>query len=217
MMPGMIPVVIIVPTPVVAVPVVGTVPIVVIVPGVVITVVVRIVVTVMIGIEAPVPGVTYINIGGVTAIVTGVIVVVVVHGRTGAGAETLDAGGEVLIIIGFGGGVNHAIGVGHRLRGLIHGIDIGLVVLAVGVVCLIVIGGIAADAGSGATAAARVLSAGMVVRRVVSVVVSHLLVGGAANGHKARHQYRNDSNCFHFIMYFDIISYFCSRKETKVN
>jgi hypothetical protein len=217
-MPWMIPVVVVVPTPVVAIPVVGTIPVVVVIPpGAVVAVVVRIVVTVAIRIEAPIPCIAHIDVGVPAAVAAGVVVIVVVHGGAGACAKTLDAGSEVLVIVGLGGGVNHTIGVGHRLGGLVYGIDIGLVVLAVRVICLIVVCGVAADAGGGAAATARVLSAGMVVRRVVGVVVSHLLVGGAADGHYARHQYRNYSNCFHFVMYFDLISYFCNLKNESNN
>ena len=215
MIPRMIPIVVVVPAPMVAVPVVGTIPVVVIVPGVVIAVIIRIVVTVVIRVEAPVPGIAYIDVGVAAAIATSVVVVVIIHSGAGSSAETLDAGGEVLVVVGLSGGVNHTIGIGHRLSGLIHGSDVGLVVLAVGIISLIVVSGIAADAGGGAAAASGVLPACMVVWRVVGVIVSHLLVGGAANGDKACHQYRNYSNCFHFVMYFDLISYFCNLKNVS--
>lgn len=219
MVPRVIPIGII-PAPMVAIPVVGAVPVVVVIPIAVVRIVIRIVVGIIVGvairIESPVPTVTYINIG-IASTVAGVIVVVIIHGRTGACAETLDAGGEVLIIVGFSGGVNHAVGVGYCFGSLIYGVDIGLVVLAVGVIRLIVIGGVAADSGGRASAACGVLPAGMVVGRVVSVVVGHLFVGGASNGHETCHQYRNYSNCFHFVMYFDLISYFCSLKKTCRN
>ena len=214
-MPRMIPVVVVVPTPVVAVPVVGTIPVVVIVPGVVIAVVIRIVVAVVVRVEAPVPGVANIDVGGAAVVATSVVIIVIVHGGAGSSAETLDAGCEVLVVIGLSGGVNHAVGVGHRLSGLIHRLDVGLVVLAVGIIRLIVVGGIAADARGGAAAVSSVLPACMVVWRVIGVVVSHLLVGGAANGDNTSHQYRNYSNCFHFVMYFDLISYFCNLKNAS--
>ncbi len=214
MIPRMIPVVVVVPAPVVAVPIVGTIPVVVIVPGIVIAVVIRIVITVVVRVEAPVPSVAYIDVGG-AAIAASVVIIVIIHGGTGSSAETLDAGCEVLVVISLGGGVNHTVGVSHRLSSLIHGLDVGLVVLAVGIIRLIVVGGIAADARCGVAAVSSVLSACMVVWRVIGVVVSHLLVGGAANGDKACHQYRNYSNCFHFVMYFDLISYFCNLKNAS--
>lgn len=70
----------------------------------------------MIRIESPVPRVAYINIGVAAAVgVAGVVVVVIVHCGAGTCAETLDAGCEISIVIGLGGGVNHAVSVGHRL------------------------------------------------------------------------------------------------------
>ena len=60
-------------------------------------------------------------------------------------AETLDARGKIGIVVGLGGGVNHAVGVGHRFGGLVDGFRIGGVVLAVGIVVLIVIRRVAAD------------------------------------------------------------------------
>lgn len=215
MIPRMIPVVVVVPAPVVAVPIVGTIPVVVIVPGIVIAVIIRIVIAVVVRVEAPVPSVAYIDVCGAAAIAASVIIIVIIHGGAGSSAETLDAGCEVFVVIGFGGGVNHTVRVGHRLSSLIHGLDVGLVVLAVGIIRLIVVGGIAADARCGVAAVSSVLSACMVVWRVIGVVVSHLLVGGAANGDKACHQYRNYSNCFHFVMYFDLISYFCNLKNAS--
>ena len=149
MVPGMIPVVVI-PTPMIAVPVVGTVPIVVIVPGIVISVIVVgivVVIAVMVRIEAPVPCVAYIDVGVAAAIgVACVIVVVIVHGGAGTGAETLDAGREIGVVVGLGGGVNHAVGVGHRLGRLIHGGGVRNVVLAVGIIGLVVVSATAADA-----------------------------------------------------------------------
>ena len=116
MMPGMIPIVV-VPAPMIAVPVVGTVPVIVVIPRVVITIVVMriIVVAVVIRIESPVPRVVYINIGVSSAVgATCIVIVVIVHGGAGVCSETFDAGCEVGIVVGLGGGVNHAIGVGHR-------------------------------------------------------------------------------------------------------
>ena len=141
MMPGVIPVRI-VPTPVIAVPVVRTVPVVVVIP----VTVVRIIIGVAVRVVTPVPTGAHIDIGGATAgITSGVVVVVIVHGGAGSCAETLDAGREILVVVGFGGGVNHAIGVGHRFSSLIHGLGNGLVIFAVGIIRLIVIGGAAAD------------------------------------------------------------------------
>ena len=155
-MPWMIPIGT-VPTPVVTVPVVRTIPIVVIIPPravitVVVWIVVRVIIGVVVWVETPVPCIAYIDVSGiatvVAVVVACVVVIVVVHGGAGTCAETLDAGGKVLVIIGLSGGVNHAVGVGHRFSGLIYGIDVGLVVLAVGVIRLIVVGSIAADTGS---------------------------------------------------------------------
>jgi hypothetical protein len=150
--PGVIPIGTI-PTPVVTVPVVRTIPIVVIIPPravitVVVWIVVRVIIGIMVWVETPVPCIAYIDVSGIAIVVASIVVIVVVHGGACTCTETLDAGGKVLVIIGFGGGVNHAVGVGHRFSGLIHGIDVGLVVLAVGVIRLIVVGSIAADTGS---------------------------------------------------------------------
>ena len=143
----------VIPGPMIAVPVVGTVPVAVVgisesdIPswGVIVIVVIR-----AVGIEAPVPGViVHINIG--VAATAGVIVIVIVHGAGGLGAEALDTGGKVGIIVSLGGGVHHAVGVGHGLSGLVHGFDIGFEVLVVGVIRLVVVlaaGGLRADSAA---------------------------------------------------------------------
>ena len=196
----MIPIVV-VPAPVIAVPVIGTVPIIVIIPWVVKTIVgIMIVIVIMVRIEAPIPRVAHINIGVATAVgVAGVIVVVVIHRGAGTRSETLDAGREVGIVVGLGSGVNHAVGIGHRLGGLIHGFGVGLVVLAVGIISLVVVSAIAIDARRNGTVG--LLPARRVVRRVVGVVVSHPFVRGTAgDGEDSQHDGDN-SNCFHFVAY----------------
>ena len=175
MMPGVIPERI-VPAPVVTVPVIGTIPVVIVIPIAVVRIIIRIVVSVAIGIESPVPGIAHIDVS-VATVASSVVVIVIIHSGTGSCTKTLDAGCEVLIVISFGGGVHHAVGVGHCFCGLIHGIDVGLIVFAVRVIRLIVVGGVTADTGGGAAAASGVLSSGVIVRRVVGVVVGHLFVG----------------------------------------
>lgn len=165
-----------VPTPVIAIPIVGAIPVVVIVPRVVIAIIA--VIAVAVWVESPVPAVAYIDIGVARAVaVASIIVVVIIHGGACIGAETLDAGSKVLVVVGFGGGVNHAVGIGHRFGGLIHRIDVGLVILAIGIICLIVVRGAAADARGGASGCACVLFPRVVVGRIIGVIVSHLFVG----------------------------------------
>ena len=180
-MEGMIPEGI-VPAPVVTVPIVRTIPIVVIVPRVIVPVVIWIVVSVIIaGIEAPVPGVAYIHIGGAAA---GVVVVIIVERSAGSRSETLDAGCEVGIVIGFGGGVNHTVGVSHSLSVLIYGFSVRHIVLAVGIIGLIIVGAIAADAWRDGTFG--LMPAWRVVRRIIGVVISHPLVGAATHNCEGR-------------------------------
>ena len=63
-------------------------------------------------------------------------------------AKTLDARGKVGIIIRFRGSVNHTVGVSHCLCGLIDWVGVVDVVFAVGIVSLVVIFRVAADAGT---------------------------------------------------------------------
>ena len=63
-------------------------------------------------------------------------------------AKTLDARGKVGIIISLSGSVNYAVGVGYCFRGLINRFGIIDVILAVGIVGLIVVFRVAADAGA---------------------------------------------------------------------
>ena len=197
----MIPIVV-VPTPVIAVPIVGAIPVVVVVvPRAIVEAVViaRIeIVVIVIGtvrIEPPIPSVADIDVGVATA-VAGVIIVVVIHGGAGTCAETLDACCKVSVVVGLGSSVNHAIGVGHGFSGLIDGIDIGFEVLAVRIVGLIVVSRTAADAGRNGA----VVRLSLVVRRIIGVIVGHLLVGGAAGDDQGGHQDWNYSKCFHFIV-----------------
>jgi hypothetical protein len=96
----------------------------------------------------PIEGIIAIDVDvGVTARAC-VIVVIVVSIGGGLCAETLDSCSEVGIVICLSGGVYHAIRVSHRLSGLVDGIGIVDVILAVGIVGLIVIFRVAADAGA---------------------------------------------------------------------
>lgn len=139
-----------VPSPVAAVPIVRTVPrtvpvaiIIRIAPSIVevpIPSPVAVRAVVVGGVESPVPGIAYINIGVASAIaVAGVIVVIIVQAGRGFRAKSLDTGSEVGIVIRLRGGVHHAIGIRHRLRGLINRIGVRLEVLAVAVIRLIVV------------------------------------------------------------------------------
>ena len=121
------------------------------------------------------------------------------------GAETLDASRIVGIVIGFGGGVDHAVGVGHRFRGLIHGFGIADVVFAVGIVGLVVVFRVAADAWAhvGAVACGHA-TARIAVGRIVGVVFRHLLVRRASGeGHQGNE--RKDSERFHFIVFLFVL------------
>jgi hypothetical protein len=94
----------------------------------------------------PIEGVVAVDID--VGVAARVVIIVIVSRRGGLCAETLDAASEVGIVIGLGGGVNHAIGVGYGLRGLIDGLGIADVILVVGIVGLIVVFRAAADAGA---------------------------------------------------------------------
>lgn len=125
----------------------------------------------------PIEGVitVYIDIRVTTATTVGVIVVIIVSRRGGLRSETLDARGKVGIIVGLGGGVNHTVGVGHRFRGLVNGLGIVDVVLAVGIVGLVVVFRTATDAGAHIGAiACRHAAALIAIRRIIGVVVSSL-------------------------------------------
>jgi hypothetical protein len=96
----------------------------------------------------PIEGVVavYVDVGVATAV--SVVVVIVVSRRGSLRAETLDACGKVGIVIRLSGGVHHTVGVGHRLSGLINGVGIVDVILAVRIVSLVVVFRVAADAGA---------------------------------------------------------------------
>lgn len=97
----------------------------------------------------PIEGVVAVHIDVcVAAAVVGVVIVIIVSRRGGLRAETLDACGKVGIVIRLCGGVHHAVGVSHRLRGLINRFGVVDVIFAVGIVGLIVIFRVAADAGA---------------------------------------------------------------------
>ena len=125
----------------------------------------------------------HINVG---VAATRVIVVIIADGRGSTRAETLDAGCIVGIVVSLGGGVNHAVGVGHRFSGLIHWLDIADVVFAIGIVGLVVVLRVAADAGADVRAVAfRHASALVAVRRIVDIVLGHLPVRRASDeGHQ---------------------------------
>lgn len=146
----MIPIVVI-PSPMRSVPIIRAVPVIVVIPGVVITVVGRIVEAETEGVKAPVPGVAYINIG----VATGIVVVIIIQCGAGSTAETLDACRIVGIVVGFSGGIDHAVGVGHGFGGLVHGLRVGHVVLAVGVISLVVVRGSTSAWSNGAAVAAN--------------------------------------------------------------
>ena len=175
MMPRMVPVRI-VPAPMEAVPIIGTVPIVVIVPGIVVPIIIGIIVVsvVAVRVKAPVPRIIYKDVGVAAA---SVIVVIIIERGAGAGSETLDARSKVGIVVGLGGGIDHAVGVGYRLGGLIHGLGIRHIVLAVGIIGLVVVGAAAVDARRHRAAIAAVsLAAWRVVRRIIGVVIGHPLL-----------------------------------------
>jgi len=160
-----------IPTPMETIPVIGTIPVIVIVPRVVISVIVWIVVSIIAGIEPPVPRVAYIDIGGVA---TGVVIVIIVERGAGSRTKTLDARSEVGIVIGFGSGVNNAVGVSYRLGVLVHGFGIRNIIFTIGIIGLIIVSGIAADARRYGTIG--LMPARRVVRRIIGVVISHPLV-----------------------------------------
>ena len=167
--------------------------------------------------ETPIEGVVaaaHINVG-VAAAAACVIVVVIVTRGGGLCAETLDASRIVGIVVGFGGGVDHAVGVGHRFRGLVNGFGIAGVVLAVGIVGLVVVFRVAADAWAhvGAVAGGHA-TARIAVGRIVGVVFRHLLVRRASGeGHQGNE--RKDSERFHFIVFLFVLEIIFRRKNMQ--
>ena len=124
----------------------------------------------------PIEGIVavYINIG-ISAAIACVVVIIIADGRGGSCAETLDAGCKIGIVISFGGGINHAVGVGHRFSGLIHGFGIADVILAVGIISLVVVLRIAADAWADIRAVVSgQLPALVAIRRVIDIVLGHV-------------------------------------------
>ena len=116
----------------------------------------------------------HVDIRVSTATAIGVIVVIIVSRRGSLRAETLDARCKVCIIVGLRRSVNHAIGVGYRFSGLVNGFGIADVVFAVGIVGLVVVFRVAADAGAHIGTVACRHAALVAVRRVVGVVVGGL-------------------------------------------
>lgn len=87
--------------------------------------------------------IVYDNIG-VAAM--GVVVIIVVDIAAGRRSETLETGCIVGIVICFGCGVGHPVGIGNGFRGLICRLGIQLIVLAVGIVSLVIVLFVVADA-----------------------------------------------------------------------
>ena len=168
----------------------------------------------------PIEGVIAVHVDvGVATATDRVIIVVVVSRRRGLCAETLDAGGKVGVIIGLSGGVHYAVRVGHRLRGLVNGISVVDVVLAVGIVGLVVVFRVAADAGAHVrTVAGSHPTACVAVRRIIGVVFGRLAIRRAADeGHKGND--RKYSECFHCIeFYFVVLNkvVFIAQKYTNI-
>ena len=97
-------------------------------------------------------------------------------------AETLDACSKVGIVIGLSGGVDHAVGVSHRLCGLVDRLGIADVILAVGIIGLIVVFRVAADARADIRAVAfGHLTARIAIGRIIGVVLGHLTIRRAAD------------------------------------
>lgn len=117
-------------------------------------------------------------------------------------AKTFDARGKVGIVVSFGSGVHHAVGIGHRLRGLVYGLRVTDIVLAVGIIGLVVVFRTAADAWIDIrTVASSHVTALGVIGRVVGVVLCHLPVGRAA-GENHQGDEGDESECFHFYWVF---------------
>lgn len=89
--------------------------------------------------------VTVYNDIGVAAM--GVVVIIVVDIAAGRRSETLETGCIVGIVIRFGCGIGHPVGIGYGFRGLICRLGIQLIVLAVGIVGLVIVLFVVADAG----------------------------------------------------------------------
>ena len=168
--------------------------------------------------ETPIEGVVaaaHINVSVAAAAAACVIVVVIVTRGGGLCAETLDASRIIGIVVGLGGGVDHAVSVGHRFRGLVDGFGIAGVVLAVGIVGLVVVFRVAADAWAhvGAVAGGHA-TARIAVRRIVGVVFRHLLVRRASGeGHQGNE--RKDSERFHFIVFLFVLEIIIRRKNMQ--
>jgi hypothetical protein len=106
-----------------------------------------------------------------------VIVIIIVSRCGGWCAETLDACGEVSIVIRLRSSINYTVGVGHRLRGLVYGISIVDVILAVGIVSLVVVFRVAADAGAHIRAVTGGhLTSWVAIRRIIGIIFSCLAI-----------------------------------------
>ena len=126
----------------------------------------------------PIEGViaVYIDVRIATASVC-VVVIIIVSRRGGLCAETLDACGEVGVVIRLRSSINYAVGVSYRFRGLINGVGIVDVILAVGIVGLVVVFRVAADAGAHIRAVAGGhLTACVAVGRIIGVILSCLAI-----------------------------------------
>jgi hypothetical protein len=130
----------------------------------------------------PIEGIVAVHVDVGVAAAVGVIVVIIVSRRRGLRAETLDARGKIGIVIRLRGGVHHAVGVGYCLRGLVNGVGIVDVILAVGIIGLIVVFRVAADAGAYVRAVAfGHLTPCIAIRRIVGVVFGRLAIRRAAD------------------------------------
>ena len=125
----------------------------------------------------PIEGVVAVHIN-VCFATASVIIVIIVNGRGGLRAKTLDARGKISIVISLCGCVHYAVRVSHRFRGLVNGFGIVGVVFTVGIIGLVVVFRVAADAGAhiGTVAGGHAIA----VWRVIDIVLRHLTVRRAA-------------------------------------
>ena len=162
-------------------------------------------------IEIPIEGVVIVVDVDVVGCAAAYIVIIVIIAIAGCrGTETLDARGEVGIVIGLGGGVNNTVGVGHGLSGLVNWLRVACVVFAIAVIVLIVVLRLAGDARVDIRTIISHLAFLIAVGRIIDIVSCYLLAGFASNecheGNK-----RDYSECFHCCMMLMICFYCCFR------